>query len=45
VTTPGGGGYGAPDERDRALLNHDIRNEKLTVEKLNDDYGFTIERK
>ena len=45
VTTPGGGGYGAPDERDRALLNHDIRNEKLTAEKLSDDYGITIERK
>jgi N-methylhydantoinase B/oxoprolinase/acetone carboxylase alpha subunit len=45
VTTPGGGGYGAPAERDRALLDNDIRNEKLPAEKLHADYGIGIKQK
>jgi N-methylhydantoinase B len=39
VTTPGGGGYGPPQERDRALLDADLRNERLSVDKLRADYG------
>jgi len=39
VTTPGGGGYGAPQGRDRTLLDNDIRNEKLSAEKTREDYG------
>ena len=45
VTTPGGGGYGAPHGRDRALLDNDIRNEKLPLTKLRDDYGIDIKQK
>jgi N-methylhydantoinase B/oxoprolinase/acetone carboxylase alpha subunit len=31
VTTPGGGGYGAPDERDPVLRDRDLRNQKLAT--------------
>jgi N-methylhydantoinase B len=40
VTTPGGGGYGAPQGRDRTLLDNDIRNEKLSAAELREAYGI-----
>ena len=33
VTTPGGGGYGPAADRDRALIDNDVRNEKAPVAK------------
>ena len=33
VTTPGGGGYGPPSDRDRALIEDDVRNEKVSPEQ------------
>jgi len=39
VTTPGGGGYGAPGGRDRQLLCADIASGKLTSGRAAADYG------
>ena len=33
VTTPGGGGYGPAADRDRALIDNDVRNEKAPAAK------------
>jgi N-methylhydantoinase B len=40
VTTPGGGGYGAPREREAARLEDDLQNERLSADKARTDYGF-----
>ncbi len=40
VTTPGGGGYGPPKERDTALLKRDLQNGRLAAAKARTDYGF-----
>ena len=42
VTTAGGGGYGNPRERDRALILADLREGKITPEHARDVYGLDI---
>jgi N-methylhydantoinase B len=40
LTLPGGGGYGDPAARDRALLEADLRNGYVTMEAARRDYGW-----
>jgi N-methylhydantoinase B len=40
LTLPGGGGYGDPSARDRALLEADLRNGYVTAEAARRDYGW-----
>ncbi|SFN61845.1 N-methylhydantoinase B [Roseovarius lutimaris] len=40
LSLPGGGGYGAPGDRDRAQLENDIRAGLITPEQAKQDYGF-----
>ncbi len=42
ITTPGGGGFGEPDSRERAALMKDFLDGKITAEKIKRDYGFDI---
>ena len=42
IATPGGGGYGAPAERDRAVILADYRNGKISAESIKQDYGVTV---
>lgn len=37
---PGGGGYGAPEERDASRIEQDIRNGYVTIEGAQRDYGY-----
>ncbi len=39
VTTPGGGGYGAPGGRERQMLRADVESGKLTSARAEADYG------
>ncbi len=41
--TGGGGGYGPPDERDRALVIEDVANGYVTPAAAARDYGLTSE--
>ena len=41
--TPGGGGYGPPDERDRALVARDLADGKISAARARDVYGFRPE--
>jgi N-methylhydantoinase B len=38
---PGGGGYGDPLRRDRALIESDLRNGYITREAAEQEYGWT----
>jgi len=38
INTPGGGGYGVPQERDRKLILKDIVNENISLEEAERDY-------
>jgi N-methylhydantoinase B len=40
VKLPGGGGYGEPAERDRALVEQDIAREYINPQQAADDYGY-----
>ena len=40
IETPGGGGFGSPDKRDRALLEEDIAAGLVSVEAARRDYGY-----
>ncbi|GAW36764.1 acetophenone carboxylase delta subunit [Roseovarius sp. A-2] len=40
LSLPGGGGYGAPGDRDRAQLENDIRAGLITPDQAKQDYGF-----
>ncbi len=42
IVTPGGGGFGAPAQRDQAALLHDFRDGKISAEKIRQDYGVDI---
>ena len=42
LSLPGGGGVGAPAERDRQALLRDVRNEYISEQQLRDDYGLTV---
>jgi N-methylhydantoinase B len=42
IRTPGGGGYGAPDERDVAAIERDLRLGKLSPEAARERYGYEI---
>ena len=42
ITTPGGGGFGAPAEHDRAALAKDCVDGKITAGKIKQDYGIDI---
>jgi N-methylhydantoinase B len=39
IETPGGGGYGAPDEREVELIAQDLRDGKVTRAAAVRDYG------
>ncbi len=43
IVTPGGGGFGAPAQRDQAALLQDFRDGKISAEKINHDYGVDID--
>jgi N-methylhydantoinase B len=40
INTPGGGGYGAPQERDRKLILKDILNQIISLEEAQRDYNI-----
>lgn len=40
---PGGGGYGNPLERDFALIERDVRDGKVTIERAKEDYKVVID--
>ena len=42
LSLPGGGGYGAPDKRDPALVESDLEAGLITPEQANTDYGQDI---
>ncbi len=44
IMTPGGGGYGAPRERDLAALISDFADGKISAEKIARDYDIDIEK-
>lgn len=39
IVSPGGGGHGEPGQRDRALINRDLREEKITRDSAQIAYG------
>jgi N-methylhydantoinase B/oxoprolinase/acetone carboxylase alpha subunit len=40
LTTPGGGGYGKPEDRDPEMVRNDVRDGYLSLEKARKVYGF-----
>ena len=40
IATAGGGGYGAPAEREAALVQADLRNGKVSLEAAREFYGY-----
>jgi N-methylhydantoinase B/oxoprolinase/acetone carboxylase alpha subunit len=40
ITTAGGGGYGAPTEREATLVQADLRNGKVSLEAAREFYGY-----
>lgn len=40
LSLPGGGGYGAPTDRDAALIEKDLRAGKISAAQAKEDYGF-----
>jgi N-methylhydantoinase B len=40
--TPGGGGYGNPRDRNRALVAADVANGKISLAAARDVYGFVV---
>ncbi|MEM8770814.1 MAG: hydantoinase B/oxoprolinase family protein [Pseudomonadota bacterium] len=40
---PGGGGYGAPEARNRSLIARDLQHEYVSVEQAQKDYGLSVE--
>ncbi|HEY5740300.1 MAG TPA: hydantoinase B/oxoprolinase family protein, partial [Gammaproteobacteria bacterium] len=40
VRLPGGGGYGAPAARDRALVEQDLTREYISAARAADDYDY-----
>ena len=40
LTTPGGGGYGSPADRDPEMVRNDVRDGYLSLEKAKKVYGF-----
>ncbi len=45
IDVPGGGGYGDPLERDPELVQHDVFNQYVSIEKAREDYGVVIDDK
>lgn len=43
LSLPGGGGMGAPAERDKEALMRDLRNQYISIDQLRDDYGLTLD--
>ncbi len=43
ILTQGGGGYGDPRQRDRALVARDLAEEKISARAARDEYGFVPE--
>jgi N-methylhydantoinase B len=41
---PGGGGYGNPLNRDPHLVEDDVRNSLVSIERAMEDYGTVIDR-
>ncbi len=42
VETPGAGGFGEPQERDRNAVQRDLRDDKISTESARKDYGLDI---
>ena len=45
VMSPGGGGYGDPHERERAAVEHDLREGKISAEAAREVYGYVVDAK
>jgi N-methylhydantoinase B len=45
LVTPGGGGYGAPSERQDEAILRDLREERITAEFAQRIYGYPTERR
>ena len=43
VTTPGGGGYGDPRQRERSLVTRDLQEERISRRAAVDHYGLALE--
>ncbi len=41
IITPGAGGYGNPTDRERDLVAQDVREEKISPQKAESEYGYT----
>ena len=39
---PGGGGRGKPEERDTSMIQEDLKNGFISVEKARSEYGVTV---
>ena len=39
---PGGGGRGQPEERDTSMIQEDLKNGFISVEKAKSEYGVTV---
>jgi N-methylhydantoinase B len=44
LVMPGGGGYGDPLQRDKAMIESDLENGFVTVDRAKVDYGFVVTR-
>ena len=45
METPGAGGYGSPEERDRQAVENDLESGKFSLDSLNHNYRFKVGRK
>jgi N-methylhydantoinase B len=43
IVMPGGGGFGDPRERDRAMVQRDLDERFITLEAAERDYGYSVE--
>ncbi len=43
VHTPGGAGLGKPTERDKALIERDLRDELVSPAQIASDYGIALQ--
>jgi N-methylhydantoinase B/oxoprolinase/acetone carboxylase alpha subunit len=44
LIAPGGGGWGNPSERDRAMIREDVLEEYISAKRAETDYGFRLKQ-
>ena len=44
LIAPGGGGWGDPAERDRAMIREDMLDEYVSPQRAEADYGFRMDQ-